>query len=374
LTLSLFSYVATVLVIHVPWGRAMRGTFLPALQWTGSYWATIIAVFGTTISPYLFFWQASQETEEIKKITEDQPLKVEPGQARAQFSRIRFDTYFGMAFSNLVAYCIILAAAATLNAKGVTDVQTSSQAAEALRPIAGRFAFFLFALGIVGTGLLAVPVLGGSAAYAVGEALRWPTGLDRKPLEAKGFYGVLTVATLLGLAINFPSVQQLTHLSPIKALFLVGGDQWGGGGSDHGGDDADVPQSKGDGAVHGDFQAAASDGMAGDGGDASGGDRAVRHLEQLEAVSKPRAGVARVRGSLAASFLLAVFLQIRLVVSPCHRPAAASHGRAGGFETASRKIIDRGRFINTKILGVERDSRGCYIELARRSGLRITRL
>ena len=219
LTLSLFSYVATVLVIHVPWGRAMRGTFLPALQWTGSYWATIIAVFGTTISPYLFFWQASQETEEIKKITEDQPLKVEPGQARAQFSRIRFDTYFGMAFSNLVAYCIILAAAATLNAKGVTDVQTSSQAAEALRPIAGRFAFFLFALGIVGTGLLAVPVLGGSAAYAVGEALRWPTGLDRKPLEAKGFYGVLTVATLLGLAINFPSVQQLTHLSPIKALF-----------------------------------------------------------------------------------------------------------------------------------------------------------
>jgi Mn2+/Fe2+ NRAMP family transporter len=124
-----------------------------------------------------------------------------------------------MAFSNIVAYCIILAAAATLNAHGVTDVQTSSQAAEALRPIAGKFAFFLFALGIVGTGLLAVPVLAGSAAYGVGEALRWPTGLDRKPLQAKGFYGVLTVASVVGLAINFPAVQNLTHLSPIKALF-----------------------------------------------------------------------------------------------------------------------------------------------------------
>jgi NRAMP (natural resistance-associated macrophage protein)-like metal ion transporter len=219
LTLSLFSYVATVFVIHVPWRDALKGTFLPRLQWNGGYWATIIALFGTTISPYLFFWQASQETEEIRTIPEDQPLKVRPAQARAQLARIRVDTYVGMAFSNLVAFFIILAAAATLHAHGVTDVQTSSQAAEALRPIAGRFAFFLFAAGIVGTGLLAVPVLSGSAAYAVGEALRWPTGLDQKPREAKGFYGVLSIATLLGLAINFPAMQHLTHLSPIKALF-----------------------------------------------------------------------------------------------------------------------------------------------------------
>jgi NRAMP (natural resistance-associated macrophage protein)-like metal ion transporter len=219
LALSLFAYVATALSVHVPWKQAMKGTFLPHIHFTGNYWATVIAVLGTTISPYLFFWQASEEVEEIKKIPEDQPLKVEPPQARDQFRRIRFDTYFGMAFSNLVAYFIILAAAATLNAHGVTDIQTSSQAAEALRPIAGKFAFFLFAMGIIGTGMLAVPVLGGSAAYAVGEALRWPTGMDRKPLQAKGFYSVLTIATLLGLAINFPDVQKFTHLSPIKALF-----------------------------------------------------------------------------------------------------------------------------------------------------------
>jgi NRAMP (natural resistance-associated macrophage protein)-like metal ion transporter len=219
LTISLFSYVATTLAMHVPWAEAMKGTFLPKIQFTGNYWATVIAVLGTTISPYLLFWQASQEIEEIKHVQKDKPLKVSPPQARDQLGRIRFDTYIGMGFSNLVAYFIILAAAATLNAHGVKDIQTSSQAAEALRPIAGRFAFFLFALGIIGTGLLAVPVLGGSAAFAVGEALRWPTGLDRKPLQAKGFYTVLTVATLLGLAINFPDVQKITHLSPIKALF-----------------------------------------------------------------------------------------------------------------------------------------------------------
>jgi Mn2+/Fe2+ NRAMP family transporter len=129
------------------------------------------------------------------------------------------DTLVGMAFSNLVAFSIILSAAVTLNAHGVTNIETSSQAAEALRPLAGRLTFTLFALGIIGTGLLAVPVLAGSAAYAVGEALKWPTGLDRKPLDAKGFYGVLTAATLLGLAINFPLVQKHTHLTPIKALF-----------------------------------------------------------------------------------------------------------------------------------------------------------
>lgn len=219
LSISLFSYIATALVVHVKWRAAMRGTFVPSMHFSSDYWATIIAVFGTTISPYLFFWQAAQETEEINRVCEDQPLKEAPEQAREQLGRIRFDTWVGMGFSNLVAYFIIIAAAATLNSHGVTDINTSSEAAEALRPIAGKFAFFLFAAGIIGTGLLAVPVLGGSAAYAVGGAMRWPTGLDQKPANARGFYGVMIFATVIGLLINFPAVQHFTHLSPIKALF-----------------------------------------------------------------------------------------------------------------------------------------------------------
>jgi NRAMP (natural resistance-associated macrophage protein)-like metal ion transporter len=219
LTLVIFSYVATVFFVHVPWGQAMRSTLIPSLEKSGDYWATFIAILGTTISPYLFFWQASLETEEIKAKADEEPLKKAPQQARIQFRRIRLDTYFGMLLSNAVAFFIILAAAATLHVQGIKDVQTSSQAAEALRPLAGRFAFVLFALGIVGTGLLAVPVLAGSAAYAVGEALKWPTGLNRKALEAKGFYVVVAGSTLLGLAINFPIIQKHTHLTPIKALF-----------------------------------------------------------------------------------------------------------------------------------------------------------
>jgi NRAMP (natural resistance-associated macrophage protein)-like metal ion transporter len=219
LTLSLFTYIAAAFAIHVDWKSALRGAVVPSIHFTKDYWSTIIAVFGTTISPYLFFWQASQETEEIKSIPEDQPLKEEPSQAKAQLSRIRFDTWIGMALSEIVGFFIIVSAAATLNAHGVTDIETSSQAAEALRPIAGNFAFFLFAIGIVGTGLLAVPVLAGSAAFAVGEAMNWPTGLERKPKTARGFYGVMTIATAIGLLINFPAVQHLTHLSPIKALF-----------------------------------------------------------------------------------------------------------------------------------------------------------
>ena len=219
LTLVLFSYVATVWFVHVPWRQALHDAVRPSLHSGGPYWATIIALLGTTISPYLFFWQASQETEEIRASPDQDALKRAPEQARQQFGRIRVDTYLGMALSNVIAFFIILSAAVTLHAHGITDIQTSSQAAEALRPLAGRFAFTLFTLGIVGTGLLAVPVLAGSAAYAVGEALKWPTGLDRKPLDAKGFYGVLIAATLLGLAINFPAIQHITHLTPVKALF-----------------------------------------------------------------------------------------------------------------------------------------------------------
>jgi len=179
----------------------------------------VVAVLGTTISPYLFFWQAAMETEEIRCHSDEEPLIETPEQASKEFKRIRLDTYVGMGFSNLVAFFIIVATATTLNAHGILNVDTSAQAAEALRPIAGNAAFILFSLGIIGTGLLAVPVLAGSAAYAVGEVFKWPTGMDRKPLAAKGFYAVITVATLLGLIIDIPGVQNVTHLTPIKALF-----------------------------------------------------------------------------------------------------------------------------------------------------------
>jgi NRAMP (natural resistance-associated macrophage protein)-like metal ion transporter len=219
LTLVLFSYVATVLFVHVPWGEVLRHTVIPGVKFDGDYWATFIAILGTTISPYLFFWQASQETEEIRSIAEEEPLRKAPEQAREQLGRIRLDTYVGMAFSNTVAFFIIVSAAATLHAHGITSIDTSAQAAEALKPLAGRLAFTLFALGIVGTGLLAVPVLAGSAAYAVGEALKWRTGLDRTPSEAPRFYGVIAVSTILGLAINFPMIQRHTHITPIRALY-----------------------------------------------------------------------------------------------------------------------------------------------------------
>jgi Mn2+/Fe2+ NRAMP family transporter len=174
---------------------------------------TVVAIFGTTISPYLFFWQASQEVEEQRAAKGQQPLKQARQQAREALARIRLDTYIGMGLSNLVAFFIMLTAAVTLHAHGVTDIQTSAQAAEALRPIAGNFAFVLFAAGIVGTGLLAVPILAGSAAYAVAEACRWPIGLGRTLPRAKGFYAILSIATLLGVSINF------TPIDPIKALF-----------------------------------------------------------------------------------------------------------------------------------------------------------
>ena len=212
LCLALFAYVATIFTVKINWAEAMRGTFLPTLGLDGKSLTMFIAVLGTTISPYLFFWQASGEVEEVNKNAAAKPLKHAPEQAPRETNRIVWDTYVGMAFSNLVAFFIILTVAATLHQQGKTEIDTAAQAAEALRPVAGPLAFFLFAAGIVGTGMLALPVLAGSAAYAVGEALRWPTGLDRKAHEAKGFYAVITVATLLGIILNF------TRLDPIKAL------------------------------------------------------------------------------------------------------------------------------------------------------------
>ena len=213
LTLSLFAYFGTVLVVHVPWGEVAHGLFIPRFTTDAGFWTSVVAILGTTISPYLFFWQASQEVEDQKAKPERKPLKKAPEQAETAIERIRVDTYIGMAFSNLVALAIMITAGATLHASGVTDIESTSQAAEALKPVAGAFAFAIFALGVIGTGLLAIPVLAGSAGYAMGEARRWPTGLDRKPLEAKAFYATIAVATLLGACLNF------TPVNPIKALY-----------------------------------------------------------------------------------------------------------------------------------------------------------
>ena len=186
-----------------PLGEAARGFFIPTISRNSDFWTLVVAIFGTTISPYLFFWQASQEVEEIKNVEPRKPLVTAPTQAANALERIKVDTYIGMAFSNLVALAIMFTTAATLHAGGTTDIQTSSQAAEALRPIAGPFAFAIFTIGVIGTGLLAVPVLAGSAAYAIGEAFKWPTGLDRKPKTAKAFYATIVIATLSGLVLPF---------------------------------------------------------------------------------------------------------------------------------------------------------------------------
>lgn len=212
LTLALFAYVGTVIVVHVPLEDALTGTLLPHLSFESSYIATLVAVFGTTISPYLFFWQASQEVEDQRATPGHEPLKEAPEQARSHLQRIKFDTYIGMIFSNLIAFCIMLTTAVTLHAAGVTDIQSAAQAAEALRPLAGDFAFTLFAAGIIGTGLLAVPVLAGSAAYAVAESFRWRIGLGLSLAEARGFYFILTIATLLGIAIDLSGVDSIKML------------------------------------------------------------------------------------------------------------------------------------------------------------------
>lgn len=213
LTMALFSYVATALIVKVPWLEVLIRTVRPAVTLNAGYLTALVAVLGTTISPYLFVWQASQEVEEVKTNPDDLPLKQSPKQAREQLSRIRVDTLTGMAASNAVAFFIILTTAATLHAGGQTEITSAEQAAKALEPLAGRLATWLFAAGIIGTGLLAVPVLAGSAAYGVGEAFRWKPSLEKKPHQAKAFYGVIAAATITGLALNF------MHFDPIKALF-----------------------------------------------------------------------------------------------------------------------------------------------------------
>jgi NRAMP (natural resistance-associated macrophage protein)-like metal ion transporter len=200
-TLSLFTYVAVVAVANVPWPRALRSLVVPELQFNAAYATAFVAILGTTISPYLFFWQAGQEIEEQRR-RHAKPLCLTAGAAGPELRRIRLDTLTGMAFSTLISLAIVYAAAATLHANGIHDIETSSQAAEALRPIAGEFAFAMFAVGIIGTGLLAVPVLAGSAAYAVTEMAGMAGSLDAKPLSARLFYGTIAATTLAGAALS----------------------------------------------------------------------------------------------------------------------------------------------------------------------------
>jgi Mn2+/Fe2+ NRAMP family transporter len=211
LVCALFAYVGTVFVIAVPWREVAAGALIPSVSLSREYVLVLVAVFGTTISPYLFFWQASHEVEEQRAAGFGGRLLVE--RAREELRRVRVDTYLGMGFSNLVAFFIVLTTAVTLHRAGLTDIQDSAQAAEALRPIAGEFAFALFSAGIIGTGMLAIPVLAGSAAYAVAETLEWRSGLALKPLEARGFYAIIVAAIVIGAGIDFAPID------PIKALF-----------------------------------------------------------------------------------------------------------------------------------------------------------
>jgi NRAMP (natural resistance-associated macrophage protein)-like metal ion transporter len=213
LTLVLFLYVATAFTVHIPWGEAFARAVWPAAEVNRDYLLMVVAVLGTTISPYLFFWQASQEVEQMKQNRpRRRPLKELSRGGESEIARIALDTSVGMAFSNIIAFFIILTTAAVLNAGGVTNIHSAAEAAEALRPLAGDLTFVLFALGIVGTGLLAVPVLAGSAAYGVSEAFGWPATLEAKAPDAVGFYSIIAGATVVGLALGY------TPINPIQML------------------------------------------------------------------------------------------------------------------------------------------------------------
>lgn len=199
-------------MVKIDWTAVGMGLILPYISSKESV-VVIVAIFGTTISPYLFFWQSAQEVEEVSQDAAAERLVDAPWQARREFRRMRLDTFLGMAISNLVALSIMIATAATLHAAGQTSIGTAADAAKALQPVAGKFAFLLFALGIIGTEMLAVPVLAGSAAYAIGESRGWKCGLDNKPWEAVKFYVVIGLATLLGIGIDW------SDIDPIKALF-----------------------------------------------------------------------------------------------------------------------------------------------------------
>ena len=213
LTLALLAYVAVVFSLKLDWEEVGQAIVAPKISLEKDSLVMVVAILGTTISPYLFFWQSAQEVEEVDRVPDARPLREAPEQARPEMRRIKLDTFVGMAVSNLIALAIMISTAATLHASGKTDIATAADAAKALEPVAGPFAFALFSLGIIGTGLLAVPVLAGSAAYAVGESRGWKIGLENKPWEAVGFYTIITLATLLGLGIV------ASPIDPMRALF-----------------------------------------------------------------------------------------------------------------------------------------------------------
>jgi NRAMP (natural resistance-associated macrophage protein)-like metal ion transporter len=213
LTLVLFAYPAVALVVRVPWASVGYHLVVPNISWKVDYFTVVVAILGTTISPYLFFWQAQEEVEEVKQAPDAEPLKHAPAPAKREFGRIRLDTFIGMGLSNIIALFIMITTAATLHANHVVNIQSSAQAALALKPIGGQLAFAIFALGIVGCGLLAVPVLAGSAAFALGEVMGFRVGLAKRPGRAKAFYGAIALAGVIGALLNF------IHIDPIKALF-----------------------------------------------------------------------------------------------------------------------------------------------------------
>ena len=213
LTLSLLAYAAVLFTVHVPWGQVALRTVWPKFAPDSTAAAVIVGIFGTTISPYLFFWQASEEVEDMQRKKDVALLAQDEGTAQTELRRIKWDTWSGMFYSDITAYFVILATAVTLNAAGITNIDTAAQAATALRPLAGNFAFLLFATGIIGVGMIGVPVLAGSAAYAAAEAMGWKEGLERSATDARGFYGVIAVSVLLGLVIQY------SPISPMKALF-----------------------------------------------------------------------------------------------------------------------------------------------------------
>lgn len=214
LTLVLFAYVATAFTVHVPWHEVLLATFIPHLSWNRDIILMLVAVLGTTISPYLFFWQASLEVEErrIMERRKTAPLKNGAVSARRRFGPIVLDTWTGMVLSNVIGFFIIVTTAATLHAHGVTTIDTAAAAAEALRPLAGEFAFLLFAIGIIGTGLLAIPALAGSAAYAIADAFGWKNSLGLAPGRARDFYVIIAAATLIG------AFGALLPINPIRML------------------------------------------------------------------------------------------------------------------------------------------------------------
>jgi NRAMP (natural resistance-associated macrophage protein)-like metal ion transporter len=212
LTLTLFAYVATAFTVKIPWGTALLATVWPKAHISADYFMMVVAVLGTTISPYLFFWQASQEVEEMNQGQRDKPLRDLPSGGDPEIARIRADTTVGMLLSNGIAFFIILTTASVLNANGVTNINSATQAAEALRPLAGDFTFALFALGIIGTGLLAIPVLAGSAAYGVAEIFGWRATLEAKPEKAVGFYTIIAAATIIGFGLGFTGIDSIHML------------------------------------------------------------------------------------------------------------------------------------------------------------------